>query len=271
VIVALWHAVKGFIQDSGLFLAAGLSFYFLVCLVPMLFLFVSAMGFLLTSEAATTAVLNQLSQIVPVYKKELQETLSHIIATRKTSGVIGTVILLFFSIQLFGCLRMVMNIIFEERRGRGFFRGMLWDVIMLMVLGILFVASMLITDLFYWLRTFILQPAHMPRQWVRYMFIALAVGFNAGLYFMVYRFFPTRRVHVGAALAGALLASVLWETAKQIFRWYILSLGVYDQIYGALGFLVALTMFVYYSGIVMVLGAEYVAALEARWRKGHTF
>jgi uncharacterized BrkB/YihY/UPF0761 family membrane protein len=30
-------------------------------------------------------------------------------------------------------------------------------------------------------------------------------------------------------------------------------------------------MFVYYSGIVMVLGAEYVAALEARWRKGHTF
>jgi membrane protein len=270
VIVAFWHALRGFIQDNGLFLAAGVSFYFLVCLVPMLFLFVSAMGYLLTSEAATAAALSQISQLVPVYKKELAETLSQMIATRKTSGVIGTVILLFFSTQLFACLRMVMNVIFGERRGRGFFRGMLWDVVMLMIIGVLFVMSMLITDLLFWLRTFILTPAHMPRQWVRYMFIALAVGFNTGLYFVVYRYFPTRRIHVGAALAGALLASLLWEAAKQIFRWYILSLGVYDQIYGALGFLVALTMFGYYSGIVMVLGAEYAAAVEARWRKGHT-
>jgi membrane protein len=77
-------------------------------------------------------------------------------------------------------------------------------------------------------------------------------------------------VQLGAALAGAVLASLLFELAKQLFRWYIVSIGVYDQIYGALGFLVGLTMFVYYSGIVMVLGAEYTAAVEARWRKGHT-
>ena len=189
-------------SDNGLFLAAGVSFYFLVCLVPMLFLFVSAMGYLLTSEAATAAALSQISQLVPVYRKELAETLSQMIATRKTSGVIGTVILLFFSTQLFACLRMVMNVIFEERRGRGFFRGMLWDVVMLVIIGVLFVMSMLITDLLFWLRTFILTPAHMPRQWVRYTFIALAVGFNTGLYFVVYRYFPTRRIHVGRRAGG---------------------------------------------------------------------
>ena len=124
----------------------------------MLFLFVSAMGYLLTSDAATTAVLSQLSQLVPVYKKELSEMLSQLIATRKTSGVIGTVILLFFSTQLFACLRMVMNVVFEERRGRGFFLGMLWDVVMLAVIAVLFVTSMFITELFFWLRTFILAP-----------------------------------------------------------------------------------------------------------------
>lgn len=269
MVVALWHALRGFRRDSGLFLAAGLSFFFLVCLVPILFLFVSVTGYLLRNDAATAAILSQLSQTVPVYKKELSELLSRMVATRQMSGVLGSVILLFFSIQLFACLRMVMNVVFAERKGRGFVHGMIWDVVMLMVIGILFVASMFITDLFFWLRTFVLAPAHMPRQWVRWIFLALAVGFNTGLYFVVYRYFPTRRPHFGAALAGAVLASILWETAKQLFRWYILSLGVYDQIYGPLGFLVALTMFVYYSGIVMVLGAEYVAALEARWRQGH--
>jgi membrane protein len=269
LIVAFWHALRSFRRDTGFFLAAGLAFYFLVCLVPMLFLFVSVTGYLLSSEAATAAILGQLSQIVPVYKKELSELLFRMIATRQMSGVLGSVILLFFSIQLFACLRVVMNVVFEERKGRGFFHGMLRDVVMLIVIGILFVASMFITDLFFWVRTFVLAPAHMPRQWARWMFVALAVGFSTGLYFVIYRYFPTRRPRFGAALAGALLASILWEAAKQLFRWYILSLGVYDQIYGPLGFLMALTMFVYYSGIVMVLGAEYAAAVEARWRQGH--
>ena len=147
---------------------------------------------------------------------------------------------------------------------------MLYDVLMLAVIGVLFIASMVITDLFFWFRSLVFAPGHLPRQWVRYSFLAIALGFNTALYFVVYRYFPTRRIHVGAAMAGAVLASLLWEIAKQIFRWYILSIGVYDQIYGALGFMVGLTMFVYYSGIVLVLGAEYAAAVEARWRKGHT-
>jgi membrane protein len=268
VIVAFWTAVKGFRQDTGFFLAAGLSFYFLVCLVPMLFLFVSFMGYVLTSEAATSAVLGQLSQFVPVYKKELAETLTSLIATRKTSGAIGTVILLFFSTQLFACLRLIMNVVFEERQGHGFFRGMLLDVVMLFVIGVLFLASIVITDVFFWMRAFF-TPAQLPRQWFRYATVALALGFNTLLFYVIYRYFPARRVKMGAALAGAILASLLWEGAKQVFRWYIMSIGVYDQIYGTLGFLVGLTMFVYYSGIVLVLGAEYTAAVEARWRKGH--
>ena len=67
-------------------------------------------------------------------------------------------------------------------------------------------------------------------------------------------------------LAGAVLAAVLWEVAKQVFRMYIRQLAVYDQIYGPFGFLIAFVMFVYYSAIVFVFGAAYVAALDSRRR-----
>jgi len=40
-----------------------------------------------------------------------------------------------------------------------------------------------------------------------------------------------------AALAGAILASLLWEVAKQLFRLYIQQVGIYNQIYGQLGIL----------------------------------
>lgn len=266
MIVGLWKALRGFSAHRGLFLAAGLSFYFLICLIPLLMLVVSVVGFVLTSEAATQAVLNQLGQLVPVYKRELHELLGRIIDTRKLSGLLGSVILVLFSTQLFAALRMVMNDVFGIKRGRGFLRGMLSDVLMVLVMGALFLASIVITDVFFWARSFVFAPVQVPRQWIRWMFIAMALGFNVALFFVSYRYFPTRRVHTGAALAGAALAATLWETAKQLFRWYIVSFGVYDQIYGPLGVLVALSMFAYYTGIVVILGAEYAAALEARWR-----
>jgi membrane protein len=265
VIVAVWRAVRGFYFHRGLFLAAGLSFYFLICLIPMLLLLVSVLGFVLTDEGAAQAVLKQLGQLVPVYRRELNEILERIIATRKLSGLLGTAILLLFSTQLFASLRMVMNDVFAVKRGRGFFHGMLYDVMMVLVMGALFLASILVSDGFFWIRT-VLTPGLMPRQWVRWTLVAISLTFNFVLFFMTYRYFPNRHVRLGAVIGGAVLASGLWEVAKQIFRWYILSVGVYDQIYGPLGALVALSMFTYYSGIVVVLGAEYAAALEARWR-----
>jgi len=265
VIPAFWTALRGFYAHRGYFLAAGLSFYFLICLIPILFLFISLAGFVLSSEAAGQAVLHQLGQIVPVYRKEMNEILARIIATRNLSGLVGTLILVLFSTQLFAAQRLVLNEVFTVRRGRGIVKGMLSDILMIFVMGALFLSSIAITDLFAWLRVFVLNPV-MPRQGVRWTFVGLALGFNTVLFFVAYRYFPSRDVNIWATLWGAVLASALWETAKQVFRWYILSVGVYDQIYGPLGVLVALSMFAYYSGIVFILGAEYAAALEARWR-----
>ena len=41
-------------------------------------------------------------------------------------------------------------------------------------------------------------------------------------------------------------------------------MGVYDRIYGPLGALVGIAMFSYYTGVVFILGAEFVAALTIR-------
>jgi membrane protein len=107
----------------------------------------------------------------------------------------------------------------------------------------------------------------MPPEWVRSLSLALAVAFGTSLFFVVYRYFPHQRVPAGAAFAGALLAALLWEVAKQAFRWYILQVGVYDKIYGPLGALVGLGMFAYYSGIVFILGAEFTAVLMTGRRR----
>ena len=54
----------------------------------------------------------------------------------------------------------------------------------------------------------------------------------------------------------------LWEVAKHVLRLYVVRLGLYDEIFGPLGVLMAFIMFVYYSAIVFVFGAEVVGALD---------
>jgi membrane protein len=259
---AMRDAVASFRAHKGMFLASGLAFNFMVCLIPLLFFLISLAGFVLTRRAAADAVLDQLSQIVPVYKSELRAMLAHVVRRRGLSGLVGTAVLLLFASQLFAGLRLVLNQVFGVTRDPGFVRGLVKDFALLFAMGVLFLASIAITDLFGWIRLFLAAPTAVPRQWVRAGFIALALAFNTGLFFVAYRYFPHRKVAASAALLGALLASVLWEAAKQLFRWYIVTLGPYDKIYGPLGALVALSMFTYYSGIVFVLGAEFAAAVS---------
>jgi len=260
-------AVANFRAHRGFFQAAGLAFSFLTCLVPILFFVVALAGFVLSRKTASELVLNQLAEIIPVYKGELHEALGQIIRRRSLSGILGTLVLLLFASQLFASLRLVLNDVFGFMRGPGFFREVGKDLVLLFCMGVLFIGSILVFDLFAWIRILVLTPRQMPAEWIRSLSLALAVFFSTTLFFVMYRYFPHQRVPAGAAFAGALLAALLWEIAKQGFRWYILRVGVYDKIYGPLGALVGLGMFAYYSGIVFILGAEFTATLMTRRKR----
>src|SRR2546425_9665744 len=210
-----------FRHHRGFFMAAGLAFSFLTCLVPILFFIVSLAGFVLSRPAASDALLNQLAEILPVYKDELRQALSEIIRRRRLAGLLGTGILLVFASQLFASIRLVLNDIFGFTKGAGFLRGTLKDILLLFLMGVMFLASILVFDIFGWIRILLLAPLDIRAEWIRSLSLTLALASSSTFFFIAYRYFPHRKIPAGAALAGALLAAgVLWG-AKQVFRWCI--------------------------------------------------
>ncbi len=256
-------ASAGFFSRQGFFLAAGLSFYFLICVVPLLFLVVSLAGFVLSRETAAAQVVSRLGQIIPVYQQEITRALHRIVSTRKLSGILGTVILVLFSTQLFAAIRFVLNRILGVK-GRGVLQGMAIDVGMILLAGPLFVAAISVTDLLVWLKAVVFPPVKLTRLALELAGIGFSLGFSISMFFIIYRFLPGVALPLRGAFRGAVLAGLLWEVAKQLFRLYITKLGIYDRIYGPLGVLVAFVMFVYYSACVFVFGAEYIRALSER-------
>jgi YihY family inner membrane protein len=259
-------AFSRFFAHDGFFLAAGLAFVFLICLIPLILLGVSIVGFVLSTEQAAEEVVGQLARNFPVYKGELSRTLLRIVNTRNVSGLIGTAILVLFSTSLFASTRLVMHRMLGMRGGRNVVGNLMVDAVMVLLLGVLLFAAVAVTWLVQWFYEMVLEPRELPPQWVGLLGISLSVAISTAMFYLGYRYVPYRRIRVGPAVAGALITALLWELAKQLFRLYIVRVGLYDHIYGPLSVLIAFVMFVYYSAVVFVFGAAYVASLEARKR-----
>jgi membrane protein len=262
---ALRGAAARFYAADGLFMASGLAFSFLICLIPLVLLGVSLVGFVLSGEQAAHEVVNQLARNFPVYRREISRTLLAIVETRRVSGLVGMITMLVFASQLFGTARLVMHRVLGVRAG-SFLGNFARDAVMVLLLSLFLFVGTVASSIMEWIQAFFLEPVRMSRQWIGMAWVAFSLAFSTLMLYFGYRYLPRRRVRSGAALAGAVLASVLWEVAKRLFRLYVRNVAVYGQIYGPLAVLVAFVMFVYYTCVVFVLGACFVAAMETRRR-----
>jgi len=259
-------ACARFAANDGLFLAAGLAFSFLVCMIPLVLIGVTTASVVLPTQEAAREVIGQLTRTFPVYRQEVARVLLRIAERRAVSGLLGLAILVLFSTPLFGSARLVVNRMLGLRPRANPLRGLLRDALMVLLLVPLLFAATAVTWAVAWLQALAVAAGGLGPRGVHRVTLALSLALSMVMFTLAYRYLPARRVRLGPALAGAALTSLLWEAAKQLFRLWVVTVGVHGQIYGPLGVLIAVVMFVYYSALVFVFGAAFVAALEARRR-----
>ncbi len=91
------------------------------------------------------------------------------------------------------------------------------------------------------------------------------VSVSALAFVLVYRIIPNRHVPVRHALAGGILAAVLFEAMKSVFAAYIRAVPTYRLVYGAFASIPIFLLWLYLSWLVVLFGAEFTASL-AYWR-----
>ncbi len=261
----LGAALAKFDRDRGFFLASGIAFQVLLCLVPFTLLVLSFAGsYLSAHEAVIEQVGRFLEQAAPALDPDVQKNLLDIIGHRGTIGIVGTIALLWIATTIFSWLRIALNTIFGVPKARGTLQGLGLDLLMIMLCGAAFLISMGLTAVIEFLRR---TPAPLfPTLTGRLLGVALSyvVPFLVILVicFQIYHLVPNRRVSVRAALLGAVFTGVLWEAAKHLFTWYVTTFGSYSLLYGSLSAAAVLLVWTYYSAVVLLLGAEVTVLLE---------
>lgn len=90
-------------------------------------------------------------------------------------------------------------------------------------------------------------------QWLSWP-LALSVVAIAAAF--IYRYGPSRRRLDTPILPGAILASLLWAGVSSLFRLYVTQYSNYNQLYGALGAVIVLLLWLYLSSLALLLGAQ---------------
>ena len=76
------------------------------------------------------------------------------------------------------------------------------------------------------------------------------------------RVFPHAHVGWREAFLGACVGTVLWEVARRFFLWYLANLAQFYVVYGSLGALVAVMVWIYMSATIFLYAAECVVLTE---------
>jgi membrane protein len=94
--------------------------------------------------------------------------------------------------------------------------------------------------------------------------LVLPILFEMLAFLLLYLIMPNVRVSLKHALAGAIVASILFEVSKRLFGLYIMKLSNFELVYGALSTLPIFLVWVYFSWGIALIGAEVVAVLQER-------
>jgi membrane protein len=259
----LINAAKKFDQDHGFLLSAGITFNILLCFIPLALLLLSVIGtYLFTKEAVLKQIRNFISQAAPSLDPGIMENISTLVQDREIIGVLGIAGLIWTSTWVFASLRSALNIVMKVEKERSLLQGKAVDILMIFLVIIFLLISMALTSFVTFIENYEL-PFRMGSflQWLlKYI---LPFFFTYGMFFLIYKIIPNRRIHFKTALLTALFTSVLWEAAKQFFGWYILHLGRFSVVYGSLSTLIIFFFWLYYSSAILLMGGEVAYFLES--------
>jgi membrane protein len=267
-----WRAINRFFDHNGPDRAAAVSYYTLLSLLPLLIFVISVAVALLGSfEEAYKGTLFVFGGLVVHMDQRALEALRSFVEGAVRFQWPGILLLAWTSKRIFTSLFSALENVFEVP-GRGFARGNLLGFAMVLSAG----AGVLLT------LTLTLVLAGAEGLLARYAgglgvsaFHSFAAGLltyvvpvmvTAAFFFMVYRLVPRRVVSSTHALIGALLATLLWETAKAAFAYYVRNLARYGGVYGTLEAVIVLALWLELSVSIILFCGEVVALLIAPGR-----
>jgi membrane protein len=256
-----------------------ISYFCLLCAVPLIALFAFATTKLLGSSEIAVRSLNVFTkEFFDKYDPSFFSKLSVVSKNIGSLGWFGLLGSLIAGSFLFSNLIYSINFIFKASSQKSFFYNRLMEYIIMVIIAVILVFSLSITAVWTALHRIIkesafvaetLNPKVLPL--IDNFLIQYLMPFMLGflVLFVLYKFIPEVKVHTRAALVAAVIGSILWEIFKRIFVVYVAHFSaigvVLDKLLkGTLTSIIFFLLWISFSLAILLWGAELAAVLNER-------
>jgi membrane protein len=246
-------------------MAAALSYYTVFSLSPLLIIVVGIFGTIWGNQNVRTELMDEFTRLLgPEGSKFIDIIITNIHLSQGgiIANIISPVILLLGAVGVFLEMKESLNMIWgvEPKPDTG-----LWGLVknrihllpMVLILGFLFIVSLLMNTVISLIMrkvNFIL-PEYLN---------ALDIGYNitqfiiTAIFFMlIFKYLPDVVISWKSSIRGALVTTVLFTIGKLLIGLYIGN-STFSSTYGAAASVVVLLIWIYYSGIMIFFGAEFM-------------
>ncbi len=254
-------------------LAAALAYYAIFSIGPLLFVLVAIAGWIFGDEAVRGQIQGQISGMVG---DDAAKTIESMMAAKKLgtspiTTVLAVITLAIGASGVFGQLQDALNTIWEVKAKPGlgiwaFLRDRFLSMSMVLGLGFLLLISMVLTTAVQALVSRGGQLLPIPDAATAILSAVISFIVVALLFAMIYKFLPDVKLGWGDVMVGALVTAGLFTGGKFLLGWYLGREGTASS-YGAAGSVVVILLWIYYSSIILLFGAEFTQAYALK--RGH--
>jgi membrane protein len=277
------QTVRDFLDDDCIRLAASLAYYTIFSLPPLLLLVITVAGVVLNPQEVARSMQGEIGQFLgPEIEKQIERMIEG--ANQRVSGALSLGVI--FSIggllvavtAAFGELQYALNRVWntadnesEEGLVKSYLMKRLLSLGMIIIIGGLITAAFLVSSLisvFYENLELVLQAFHVDAMsgillWSTEMVVSILV--LSQLFALMFKVLPDtdggvlwRHVEV-----GALLTALLFVAGKFGISTYLGYSNLGDS-YGAAAALSMLLIWIYFSYVVLLFGAEFTHVLSEK-------
>lgn len=273
-----WHTLKaiadGFFENKPFQLAAALSYYTLLSMAPLLLLLTGLAGLAFGEATARAQLLQYVDAMVGSQEAEVVRALMTQAGNHHAgviSTLLGTIVLVVGATTVFAHLQAALNQIWNVRAAPA--RNMVWRLLgsrllaLAIVLGMAFVllASMGLSVALAGAQDYLSRLFPGADIATRVAGGLVSFGILVALIALLFKYVPDAEIAWHEVFAGALITAALLTAGKFVLGVYLARLRYSSA--GAAGSLIMIVVWVYYSALILFLGAQITKVVACRFGK----
>ncbi len=268
-----WRAVQKYDETDGEQRAASFAYYAFFAMFPLILLLITiGTSFLKTPAAqaeATAKIVEYVSNYIPLEAEDATtviNTINGVVKSRKSAGLIAIGVLLWSAMRFFQALVRGVNRAWGTKEYSWwrlpiknlFMTGILASALLL---GVVAPSVLRALEELYWKHS---RQVGLDFSFVWYLFDFAKFGIPLLVLFygmsMFFKFAPRRKTLFTEVWSAALFVTVSLEILQRLFVLYTRNIGQFNALYGTFGSVVALLLWIYLSGSIIILGGCISAA-----------